>query len=92
MRWKLRKDQRHANLEVGDVCLLNHDNKVCGTYKLCRVLTTKNSAGSLVRTVKVGYKERSSLTDKEYDPGPLTEIEVCVQRWCSWYRLTRWSH
>ena len=27
----LKKDKRHANIEVGDVCLLNQDNNVCGT-------------------------------------------------------------
>ena len=30
----LKEAKRHANLEVGDVCLLNYDNKVCGTYRL----------------------------------------------------------
>ena len=72
--------KRHANLEVGDVCLLNYDNKVCGTYRLCCVLTTKISAGGLVRTVKVGYTERLSLAGKKYNPGPLTDIEVGVQQ------------
>ena len=27
----LKEAKRHANLEVGDVCLLNYDNKVCET-------------------------------------------------------------
>ena len=31
----LTEAKRHAGLEVGDVCLLNHDNKVRGTYRLC---------------------------------------------------------
>ena len=33
-----------------------------------------------MRTVKVGNKERCSLVGKKYNPGPLTGIEVRVQR------------
>ena len=44
------------------------------------MLTTKIFAGGLVRTVKVGYKDRRGLAGKNYNPGPLTEIEVGVER------------
>ena len=33
-----------------------------------------------MRTVKVGYKDRRSLAGRNYNPGPLTEIDVGVQR------------
>ena len=29
------KDKRHADIKAGDVCLLNNDNMVYGTYRLC---------------------------------------------------------
>ena len=56
----------------------NHDNEVCGTYRLCRVLSNKISTGGLARKVKVGYKER--WVGKKYQPRPQTEIEIDVQR------------
>ena len=64
----LKEANRHANLKVGD-------NKVCGTYRLCQMLSTKCG---LVRKAKVGYKER--LAGKKYKSKPLTEIEIDVQR------------
>ena len=75
----LKEAKRNANLEVGDICLLNYDNKIRGTYRLCCVLTTRISAGGLVRTGKVGYKDRRRVAGKNYKPGSLTEIEVGVQ-------------
>ena len=55
--WKLWKEQgfaglspyghlmeakRLASFEARDVCILNYDKRVCGTYRLCRVLSTKD--------------------------------------------------
>ena len=54
---RLKKIMTHANIEVRDVCLLNQDNKVCGTYKLCRVLRNEISTSGQMRMVKVGYEE-----------------------------------
>ena len=91
--WKLWKEQGFASLppyshlteakrldsfEVGDVCLLNYDNKVCGTYRLCRVLSTKTTTGRLTRKIKVGYKERRA--GRKYEHRPLTEVEIDMQR------------
>ena len=64
----LKKDKRHANNEVGIVCLLNLDNKVCGTNKLCRVLTNKistsgKSKSSSPRSVRVKIK-KVKMSDK----------------------------
>ena len=52
--------------------------KVCRTYRLCRVLLTKITTGGLARKIKVSYKERRA--DRKYEPRPLTEVEIDVQR------------
>ena len=70
--------RRLAGFKVGEVCLLNHGNKLCGTYRLCRVLSTNTTTGSLTRNIKVGYEERQA--GRKYEPGPLTEIEIDTQR------------
>ena len=54
----LTEAKKRTGLEVGDVCLLNHNNRVCGTYRLCYVLSNTISTGSLGRKVKVGCRER----------------------------------
>ena len=67
------------------MCLLNHDNKVRGTYRLCHVLSTLISTGGLARKVKVGYRER--WADKKYKP--LTEIKIDVQRMALLVRINK---
>ena len=47
----LMEAKKQTGLEVGDVCLLNHENKGCGTYRLCSALSTTTSTGSLGRKV-----------------------------------------
>ena len=79
--------KRHTGLKVGDVCLFNHDNKVCGTYRLCRVLSTTISTGGLARKVKVGYRERGA--GEKYKP--LIEVEIDVQRLVLLVPTPRWS-
>ena len=51
-----RAARRHANIEVGEICLLTRDNRVCGTYKLRRVLREKTSMKGQTRTIKMGYE------------------------------------
>ena len=70
--------KRLASFEVGYVCLLNYDNKLCRTYRLCLVLSTKTTTGSLSRKIKVGYKERRA--GRKYEPRPLTEVKINIQR------------
>ena len=60
------------------MCILNYDNKVCGTYGLCRVLSTEVPIGGRARKVKVGYKE--CRAGEKYKSKPLTEIKIDVQR------------
>ena len=60
------------------MCLLNHNNKLCGTYRLCRVLSASTTTGNLTSRIKVGYKERRA--GWKYKPGSLTEIEVSTQQ------------
>ena len=43
-----------ASFKVEDVCLLNHDNKLCRTYRLCHVLSANNTTGNLTNRIKVG--------------------------------------
>ena len=50
--------QRCTNLRPGDICLLRYDGKICRTYKLCRVISTILDHTGLVRTVKVGYRNK----------------------------------
>ena len=70
---RLKKDKRHANIEVGYVCLLMQDNCVRGTYRLCRLLRDETSTRGQSRAVKVGY---------EWE-----EISVGVQRLVPTYRV-----
>ena len=77
---RLKKDKTHANLAVGDVCLFNQDNDVCGTYKLCQVLQNKISTRGQMRTVKEGYEEDCSLAGRKNKSTPRKEIVVGVQR------------
>ena len=70
--------RRLAGFKAGDVCLLNHDNKLCGTYRLCRVLSANTATDSLTSRIKVGYEERRA--GRKYKPGPLTEVEIDTQQ------------
>ena len=74
------KDRRHANIEVGDLCLLNYDNMVNGTYRLCQVLINEISTSGRGRTVKVGYKESRSLAGRKNEATPRKEIVVSMVR------------
>ena len=47
---KLEDEQRHKNLREGDVCLLQYENKVKNTYRLCRVKEVKGSEDVIVIT------------------------------------------
>ena len=76
----LKKDRRHANIEVGDVCLLNYDNMVFGTCRLCQVLRNEISTCGQRRTVRVGYEEGHSLAGRKNEGTPQKEIVVSVQR------------
>ena len=60
------------------MCLLNHDNKLCGTYRLCRVLSANTTTGNLPNRIKVGYEERR--VGRKFKSGPLTEIVVSTQQ------------
>ena len=61
--------------------MLNYDNKVQGSYRMCKILAVKKSADGLVRTVTVGLRDRrkksKTLTDWH---APLVELDVGVAR------------
>ena len=76
----LKNDRQHANIQVGDVYMRNHDNMVYGTYRLSRVLRNVISASGQMRTVKLVYEEGHSLANRENKPAPWREIAVSVQR------------
>ena len=68
----------HAVLKVGDVCILNHDNLVCGTYRLCRVLATQDHTGDRENKVRVSYRECCGV--KARGQGPPTIIKIETQK------------
>jgi hypothetical protein len=72
--------KRNTNLRTGDVCLLMYDNKIKNTYRLCRIAEVFESEDGLVRTVRVGYRERRAGAAHVYKSTALTEMEVAVQR------------
>ena len=74
----LMEAKRLASFEARDVCILNYDNRVCGTYRLCRVLSTKVPTDGRTKKIKVGYRE--CRAGEKYKPRPLTEIEVNIQQ------------
>ena len=51
-----REARRRANNEVGEIRLLTRDNRVCGIYRLCRVLRDKTSTRGQVKITRMGYK------------------------------------
>ena len=53
-----KEAKRHSNLRRGDICLLLYEGKICGTYKMCRILETIVSDDNLIRTVKVGFPKQ----------------------------------
>ena len=58
-------------------CILNHDNLVCGTYRLCRVLATQDHTGNLENKVRVSYRECPGV--KARGQGPPSIIKVKTQ-------------
>ena len=77
---KIKDGKRHINLQEGDVCLLQYENKVKNTYRLCRVIAVKKSEDGLVRTVTVAYKARRSGKLLSHVSSPLTTMDVAIQR------------
>ena len=73
----LKKARKHANIKVGDVCLLRYDN---GSYRPCQVLRNKISTNGQTRTVKVGYEEGHGLSSRKNESTPWKEIGGGVQR------------
>ena len=74
----LLEAQRLASFEAGDICFLNYDNRVCVTYRLCRVLSTEVPTDGRMKRIKIGYRE--CRVGEKYKPGPLMEIKVNVQQ------------
>ena len=56
--YRYKEAGRHKNLQPGDVCLIQYDNKIRATYRLCKVIEVKKSDDGCVRTVVVGYMPR----------------------------------
>ena len=77
---KIKDGKRHTNLQEGDVCLLQYENKVKNTYRLCRVIAVKKSEDGLVRTVTVAYKARRTGKLLPHVSSPLTTMDVAIQR------------
>ena len=77
---KLKDERRHKNLREGDVCLLQCENKVMNTYRLCRIKEVKVSEDGLVRTVTIGYRAKRKGKMLPYVSAPLTTMDVAIQR------------
>ena len=77
---KLKDGQRHKNLKEGDVCLLQYENKIKNTYRLCRVKEVKVSEDGLVRTVTIVYRAKKKGKLLPYVSVPLTTMDVAIQR------------
>ena len=77
---RLKDERRHKNLREGDVCLLQYENKVKNTYRLCRIKEVKVSEDGLVRTVTVGYRAKRKGKLLPYVSVPLTTMDVAIQR------------
>ena len=41
---RMKKDKRHTNLTVGDICLINQDDSAYGSYMPCQVLRSTRRA------------------------------------------------
>ena len=74
----LMEAQRLASFEARDICILNYNNRVWGTYRLCRVLSNEVPTDGRTKKIKVGYKE--CRAGEKYKPRPLTEIKVNVEQ------------
>ena len=61
---------------MGDAYILNHDNSVCGTYRLCRVLATQDLTGDRENKVKVSYRECRGVTAHGHVPPTTIEVEL----------------
>ena len=72
----LREAKNHAGLEVGDACILNHNNSVCGTYRVYRVLSIQEHTGDQARKVKVSYNECRAGETYKYVPRRVIVINV----------------
>ena len=55
--------QRHRNVKVGDICLIQYKNDIRATYRLGRVVEANMSADGMVRKVMLQYK---LLNEKAY--------------------------
>ena len=77
---RLKDEKRHKNLREGDVCLLQYENKVKNTYRLCRVKEVKVSEDGLVRTVTIVYRAKRKGKVLPYVSVPLTTMDVAIQR------------
>ena len=77
---KLKDERRHKNLQEGDVCLLQCENKVKNTYRLCRIKEVKVSEDGLGRTVTIGYRAKRKGKLLPYVSAPLTTMDVAIQR------------
>ena len=69
----LKKGGIYANIEVGDARLLNNNNVVFGTCRLCYALRNEVSRDGFRGGTQSGWQEEQL--------GPRTEIEVSVQCW-----------
>ena len=82
---RLKHGKRHKNLEVDDICLVQYDNAMACTYRMCRVLEVIVSQhDDCVRTVVVGLqqkdKRRRGVSGGRRASRPLVRLEVAVQR------------
>ena len=68
----------HKNLVKWDVCHLQYNGKFKHTYRLCIILETFPSEGSLVRTVKVGFRPKKQCKASPYKSVSLDELVVGV--------------
>ena len=48
--------QRHRNVKVGDICLIQYKKDVKSTYRLGKVIEVQSSSDGLVRKVILQYK------------------------------------
>jgi hypothetical protein len=78
--YRHKEAKRHVNLKVGDICLVLYENKVKGTYRLCRILDVTKSEGGVVRTVLIGFRARRAPSGHRLSYAALDQLEVAVQR------------
>ena len=80
----IRKWQKRArNLVAGDVVMMCYEGNLKDDYRLARVLEVYPDQNGLVRTVRVGYRQKNKTERKDvYKRKPLVEEKVAVQRLC----------